>query len=231
MRSHLVKYQTIYLAISALMQSISLGIYLSLIATYIDQEKTFIEIYRTLGNWNILLFTSIISVIFNIWIIFVSKSIQSQDKAQIINQILQNSSKALVYPSNRKHIRAIVTVCNYKKNTRKTTYAYNISASPERTAEYDIYFGITGEAIQKKVTVAKNLPYNHIDTYTEPHKTLVEPNLKCVLAAPIFSKNNPDHVVGVLAFDSCDNLDAMKFNTFESKEIAQSWADILSHLM
>lgn len=232
-RVHFVRYQFIYVALSSLVQAITLGIYISLVSTSIQEKKGFLQSLQALGNWNALLLLAIGMVVFNIWIIHASRSIQAYDKTRIINQILEISSRTLVYPNfnNKKHIRAIVTVCNYKKKTRKTTYSYNITASPERTAEYAIDFGVTGKAIQLKVAVAEGLPTNHIETYEEKHKALVEPTLKCILAAPIFSKNDPDYVVGVLAFDSCDDLSTTRFNSNESKVIAQSWADILSHLM
>jgi hypothetical protein len=226
-----LKHKFLYTTISSFGQAIFLGFYINFFST--EFEKNNIKSFQTLGAWNILLFLTIGLLIFNIWIESADKSHQSKNRTQIINKILENACKALVSPNhnNSKHIRAIITICDYKKGKRKTTYSYNISASPERTAEYDIYFGVTGKAIRDKVVVAEELPNDHIDSYPERHKVFVDSKLKCVLAAPIFSLNNPDDVVGVLAFDSQNNLKTLKFDTSESKEIAQSWADILSHLM
>jgi hypothetical protein len=231
MRSHITKHKIIYLSCSSLLKSITLGIYLSLFSTNITQGYEFFKVFELLKTWNFFLLATIGLVFFDIWITNVSKTVQSEEKTALVNKILEMSSRSLVYPHKNRHIRAIVTICNFKKKTRKTTFSYNITASPERTAEYDIHFGVTGEAIIGKTAIAKGLPENHFETYSEKEKKIVEPMLRCVLAAPIFSINNPDKVIGVLAFDSLNELKVAGFDTPASKEIAQSWADILSHMI
>ena len=52
-----------------------------------------------------------------------------------------------------------------------------------------------------------------------------------MLAAPIFSNRNREKVVGILAFDSMESIEKMKFDTDKSKEIAQSWADIFTNIV
>ena len=75
------------------------------------------------------------------------------------------------------------------------------------------------------------MPDNHISTYSEQNAKYVDPNLKCVLAAPIFSAYDRSKVIAVLAFDSNETLQKMKFDTKRSREIAQMWADTLTHVI
>jgi len=228
MHAHIAKYKTVYISSSSLVKAITLGIYISLFSVKIVNAHNFFHVFILLGTWNLFLVATICFVFFDIWISNASKTLLSENRTILINKILEMACRSLVFPDKNKHIRAIITMCNYNKNIRKTTYSYNIIAAPERTAEYGIFFGVTGQAIKDKTVVAKELTANHKATYTEKEKKLVEPRLQGVLAAPIFSRNNMDNIIGVLAFDSCNDFKTMKFDSYESKEIAQSWADIVS---
>ncbi len=229
--NHLQKFNFIINAFITLVQAILLGLYVNLFNNQIVETKDVVKTIYNLGNWNFI----IIGITFFIYLqIKISskeiKTIQSI-KRKVVERILESACKSLIYPENTKHIRAIITICNYKTKKRETVYAYNVLADPERTAIYDIDFGITGEAFLKRIPVSKELPSNHIKDYKEEDQTMVAKELRSVLAAPIFANNNSRIVIAVLAFDSFESMESVKFNSRESMQIAQSWADTLSEIL
>jgi hypothetical protein len=93
-------------------------------------------------------------------------------------------------------------------------------------------FGITGEAFLTRSVVGRSLPPDHMTTYPATIQPLIYAELKCVLAAPIFDANDENGpLLGILAFDSSESLATMRFGTREVKDIAQSWADIVSDIL
>lgn len=214
-----------------MIQSIMLGIYLAIYSDRIIKGDTLIVAFINLKYFNIFLAVSTILTFLQIYLGFLGKKQDEGEKEQLVNSILQAACNSLIYPNSNLHIRAIITKCDYKNKIRKTCYAYNIESNPERTAIYDLDFGVTGQAILKKIPIAEALPENHVSTYSEENGKYVDPDLKCVLAAPIFSAFDKSHVIAVLAFDSCETLQKMKFDTKKSREIAQMWADALTHII
>jgi len=204
---------------------------LSLIAGKIGDGHSLIESIQEVKNSYIYICILIICLILQIYIEQLMKKYTKKSKEELVNSILKVACDSFIYPHSNYNIRAIITVCDYKRLKRKTAYSYNILTSPEKFAEYDLYFGITGETIKKKIPIAQALSDNHMETYDERTKAYVEPRLKCVLAAPIFSNRDHERVVGVLAFDSMESIEKMKFDTDKSKEIAQSWADIFTNIV
>jgi hypothetical protein len=227
----IIKYKVIFITILSIMETIILGIYLSLIANKIGEGYSLFASIQKVNNSYIYIFVLIICLILQIYIEQMMKKHSRKSKEELVNSILKVACDSFVYPHSNYNIRAIITVCDYRRSKRKTVYSYNILASPEKFAEYDLYFGITGEALKKKIPIAQALNDDHIETYDEETKNYVEPRLKCVLAAPIFSNRNREKVVGILAFDSMESIEKMKFDTDKSKEIAQSWADIFTNIV
>ena len=227
----IIKYKVIFITILSIMETIILGIYLSLIANKIGEGYSLFASIQKVTNSYIYIFVLIICLILQIYIEQMMKNHSRKSKEELVNSILKVACDSFVYPHSNYNIRAIITVCDYRRSKRKTVYSYNILASPEKFAEYDLYFGITGEALKKKIPIAQALNDDHIETYDEETKNYVEPRLKCVLAAPIFSNRNREKVVGILAFDSMESIEKMKFDTDKSKEIAQSWADIFTNIV
>ena len=205
MKNHLANNRITYTIIISMAQSILLGIYLSVYSDKIVNGFSIISAVIELKGYNILLIVSVALFVFQIYFGVLERSKDSDDKEKLVNSILKAACNTLVYPENDLHIRAIITLCDYKKNTRTTAYSYNIEFAPERTATYSIDFGITGQAVLKKIPIAEALPENHISNYSEENRRYVEPDLKCVLAAPIFSLNNRSKVIAVLAFDSIEH--------------------------
>lgn len=230
MKHFLIKYKTAIELILTFLESIILGIYLAIVSgNIIDGDSFFYAFFKTKGSWFYIL-VAVILFILQLYLSISSSREMSSKKKDIINSILQVACRSLIYPHNY-HIRAIITECDYKKNTRKTTFGYNIGISPERFAEYAINFGVTGKAFSAKRPIAEVLPTDHISTYDSHHQAIVEERLKCVLAAPIFKSAEDNTVIGILAFDSIEPINKMKFDTDASKELAQNWADIISNIL
>lgn len=231
MNKFLFKYKMAISLILSLIESILLGIFLSLIAENLNNNQSLFESINNVKGSYIYIILTILCFGLHIYVESSNKNKHNLRNQTLINEILKSACDAFIYPDKSRHIRAIVTMCDYKNNIRKTIYGYNINASPERVATYDLYFGVTGEAVKRRIPVAQSLESNHIETYEDREKSMVEPRLQCVLAAPIFSQTDKEKVIGVLAFDSMETIDTVRFDTDYSKELAQSWADILSAII
>lgn len=230
-RNYIKKNILLCQVIITILQSIAFGVYLSIYSNQLIKGKNFFEIIFLLKPYNFWLFLVIFSIIMQIYFAKITDNSKKQKEIELINQILESACKSLIYQEPHKHIRAIVTICDYKIKKRRTVYSYNISANPERTAEYDIFFGVTGKAIYNKIPIAEELPDNHMELYDSNNSKYIAKEVKSILAAPIFSLDVPEKVIGVLSFDSFEKMEVMRFNSSISKELAQSWADILSHLI
>lgn len=230
MKEHLVRYEKAYCTIVACIQAVMLGLYLNHFGKEFENSNDLFRTLLEIKGWNILLGVVLLLLVFQIWINVASKHLLKSSKEQVINKILEAACNALIYPHMKRHIRAIVTICDYKKQTRRTIYSFNIEADPERTAEYDLYFGVTGETVRRMIPLASKLDEEHVKEHSVMLRNTVVENLKCVLAAPILDRAGKK-VVAVIAFDSCETIETMKFDTNISKRIAQSWADILSVLI
>lgn len=226
-----MKVNSIITTTLALVQAIFLGIYINVATDYFLKYKGILLSIIKLDSWNLLIILSIILLYFQIHLSLKVDKRTEELKKKLINEILKNAAKSLIYPHSKRHIRAIITMVNKKKNKRETKYAYNILIDPEKYASYDLYFGVAGEAFKKKIPVASQLASNHIDSYDENHKNIVSPALRSILAVPIFSTKEKNNVIGILAFDSFDDIKLTKFDTDESKQLAQSWANVISELL
>lgn len=214
-----------------MIQSIMLGLYLAVYSDRIINGDSLIAALINLKYFNLFLALYAILFLFQVYLGFWERKQNESEKEKLVNSILKAACNTLIYPNSNLHIRAIITMCDYKRKIRKTYYAYNIESNPERTAVYDLDFGVTGQAILKRIPIAEALPENHVNTYSEKNRKYVDPDLKCVLAAPIFSAHDKSQVIAVLAFDSNETLKNMKFDTKKSREIAQMWADVLTHIV
>ncbi len=208
------------------------GFYINLLSGgYRDYQRIWTAI-QSLGSWNFLVFLAFFLFLFQIYLSYLPYKDIKTLKKRIIEQILEAASRSLIYPNKDMHIRAVITICDYKKNIRRTTYSYNIQADPERTATFPIDFGVTGEALRIRAAVSKSLPRNHILTYPQDVQLVIAPELRCVLAVPIFDPRNPaGNIIGILAFDSFERIKNIEFDKRESKVIAQSWADVISEVL
>jgi len=228
MEKIIYRYKSIISVFITIVQTVVFGIYLSLIASYINNGGTVQEaIFKVPYAFGFISFL-VLCISIQIYSEYSStKSINTKNK-RLTDEILQSACETFIYPHKHYHIRAMITMCDYKRNIRKVIYSYNVKASPERDAEYDIDFGVTGEALRKKIPIAQELEDDHITKYDQRHQLVVEPRLKSILAAPIFSIYEREKVIGVLAFDSMEPLERIRFNTDSSKELAQAWADIIA---
>lgn len=231
MKKFLIRHRPIVTFVLSLAESVLIGIWGSLIAGKILEGISFFESVKSIPSSRGFISLIFIIIIIHIYIEILCAVSDKQAKAKLVNSILKEACDSYIYPHKEYHIRSMITVCDYRRMKRKVIYSYNIIASPERFGEYDISFGVTGKAWSRRCPVAEELKRDHMDHYAPNIKQFVESRLKCVLAAPIFSKTEKGKVIAVLAFDSMETLDTMKFDSDKSKEIAQSWADILSNII
>lgn len=233
MQEFIKKNYKVILALSSFLIVIFIGIYVNLLTTELNVPNTnFIEAVKKLNLWNILLIFSLFLYLYQIRVSKLPYNSIIEKKKQIIEDILRAACISLIYPNLDLHIRAVITICDYVQSIRITKYSYNIEADPERTAIFPIDFGVTGEALMKRAAVAKPLSRAHKATYPENVKDVIADPLKCVLAVPIFdSRNERAPVIGILAFDSFENITTVGFSNRESYKIAQMWADLISKLI
>lgn len=196
------------------------------------EEQHFSDAIKALGLYNFLPFILIILIV--VQVILSTRPYRTMGKIQrfLVNKILETACKSLIHPHETRHIRAIVTLVDYSDRTnpkRKTAYTYNAEADPERYGVYPVDFGITGEAFKMKSVIVKELPKKHYETYDENTKKNVLPQIRTIMAAPIYSDDH--QLIGILAFDSTLSLATVKFDTNHARSIAQSWADILGFII
>jgi len=185
-----------------------------------------------LGMWNLLPFVAMGILALNLYIGALPSLSLNRVRKQLIEDILASACRSLIRPNFSRHIRAIITICDYRQGCRRTTYTYNVRADPERTASFPFDFGVTGEAYTVKAAVARELPDNHLETYSPEIRPLIYPQLRCVLAVPLFNPLDPaGRLLGILAFDTAESMQTMRFDNREVKDLAQSWGDLISQLL
>lgn len=220
------------LTIITLLVACITGLYINLLTNKID-NKTFRATIIELSWWNLLILIVVVLVLLQNYIQNIPKKYLTQKKDSLISLILEAACNTLIYPETTLHIRAIVTLCcDDKTGQRETKYTFNAESDPERVAAYPNEFGITGEAFTKKSVVIKQLKVTHHKTYGDETKKHILPQVRTILAAPLLKSNNiKDEPLGVLAFDSINTIEELKWNKIQVRKIAQEWADILSKLL
>ena len=228
-----VLFQSIQVVITLAIAMIS-AFYINLITNQypLGKGQHLSDVIKTLGLYNFLPFALVILIF--VQVVLSTRPYRTMGKIQrfLVNKILENACKSLIHPHETRHIRAIVTLVDFSDKTnpkRKTAYTYHAEADPERYGVYPVGFGITGEAFQMKSVIVKELPKEHYDLYDENTKKNVLPQIKTVMAAPIYSDNHK--LIGILAFDTTLPLSTVKFDTNLARSIAQSWADILGFII
>jgi len=227
----LLKHNQTILTITLILISGLIGLYINWFTKQPD-NNTFISNIQNLSWKNLLLVLTVALLVFHVHTLNVPKKITKSKQKSLVSSILESASKSLIYPNLDLHIRAIVTVCDNKTNKRVTCYNYNTESDPERVAEFEKEFGVTGEAFTKKSVVLKQLKATHHKDYDTRTQNNVLPQIKTVLAAPILKSNNTeDEPFGILAFDSMQTIQELYWNKREIRTIAQEWADILSEIL
>jgi hypothetical protein len=234
MKNFFYKHYIIIQGLLSFTLAILIGFYTELLSSQLSQNPqiTLKVAIEALGLRNLLFIFSVLIFAFQIYLNSIPIKTIRDSKKRIIEEILEAACRSLIYPNKNLHIRAIVTLCDHKKGIRQTMYSYNTRPDPERVAIFPIDFGVTGEAYKTRTVVARQLPDDHISTYPDEVKSSVATDLKSVLALPIL---NPDNfrapLLGILAFDSCEKIDTIGFNSRESFDIAQSWADLIGEVL
>ena len=225
--------QSIQFILTLIIAMIS-AFYINLITNQypLSEGQNLLVIIKSLGIYNILPLSLIILIYIQIVLSIQPYRTMGKIQNYLVNKILENSCKSLIHPHETRHIRAIITLVDFSdKNNprRKTAYSYNAEADPERYGVYPADFGITGEAFKTKSVIVKELPKEHHEMYDENTKKNVLPQIKTVMAAPIYSETQK--LIGILAFDTTLALSTVKFNSNLARSIAQSWADIIGFII
>lgn len=209
------------------------GFYINIFTSNIITKSTdIIKVVEDLGNWNLLLVAGVLGVIIQTYLSIVPKIIIENFGAQLIDHVLQAATMSLGFHRKDASIRAIVTLLDKSGTTRRTRYYFNTRPDPERTAAFPAEFGVTGEALIHKKVVASELSEDHMDSYTPEIRELILPELKSIIAAPIFLPDTRNlGPIGVLAFDSTEPISKTKFNSRKAKDVVQSWADLLGEIL
>lgn len=221
-------------SILSFMNLFFIGIYINIltIKIYTNPINKLIEVMWSLGSWNILLIMGFGSIILHIYLLSIPQDTVKRIGSKLIESVLEAACSSLIYHRKDLSIRAIVTLVDKSSRTRTTRFSYNIRPDPERTATFPIEFGVTGEAIINRMVVAKELPEDHMNTYPLKIRRLILPELKCVLAAPIYLPEDREAgPIGVLAFDSTDPISKSNFDSRQAKDVAQAWADIVGTIL
>lgn len=228
-----VLFQSLQVVFTLVVAIIS-AFYINLITNQypLKEGQSFSDALKSLGLYNLLPFILLLLILAQV--ILSTRPYRTMGKIQrfLVRKILETACKSLIHPHETRHIRAIVTLVDYSDKSnpkRKTAYTYNAEADPERYGIYPVDFGITGEAFRTKSVIVKELPKKHYDTYDEDTKKNVLPQIRTIMAAPIYSDS--DELIGILAFDTTLSLSTVKFDTSHARSIAQSWADILGFII
>jgi hypothetical protein len=153
----------------------------------------------------------------------------------LIVDVLRTACKSIIYPQIDFIIRAVIVKLDYQKKIRTTIYSYNARPDPENVVVLDLDFGIIGHCIKSKHPVYQRLYEGHNLTYPKHIQGKISPELRGVIAAPIFDyRDNNHNFSAVLAFDLLEkdgvkfDFDSLNFKSREFLDIAQSWAEIIS---
>lgn len=237
MRKILIKNNFVLQILITLLVAIVVGFYINLITgLYLEKIKepgsTIFSTIKELDWWNILGFLIILLIIFQLYLQNLSRQYVTTNINDIIVCILETSCKSLIYPHDSKHIRAIITICDNKRNLRYTKYTYNAESDPERVAEFPLDFGITGKSYKSKSVILEELPVRHHKLYSDKTKDNILASVRTILAAPLLNPDNlNENPIGILAFDSILSISELNWDSIKIRKIAQEWGDIIAKLL
>ncbi len=210
------------------------GIYVNLITTIINADPTrnITQLIGEMKIWNILPVIGFIALLLQTYIQLNPRLLYIDSTKRLIESVLEPACRSLSISRKNRTIRVIVTMINKDKKTRTTRFTYNMRPDPERTGTYPIDFGVCGIAILNGNAVMNELPPNHMSTYPPEVRPFILPELKWVLAAPIFLPEKSDAgPIGVLAFDGTEPWSTVELDSRQAKDIVQAWADVIGELL
>ena len=127
MKTHIIKNRVIYSIIITGIQTILVGILVALYSNELINGNDLLESFNNSKRYFFLLLVVLTLFLFQVYLGIIERNHIMTEKEQIVNDILRAACFSLLYPHNNLHIRAIITVCDYKNNIRKTKYYYNIA--------------------------------------------------------------------------------------------------------
>ena len=210
--------------VSAVGIALATGIWGGFFVYYLTEKQLGIyDAILSLEWWNLLIVVSMVLIIINT---------KSKSNKEFVCKLLDSMIMAVKSNNSNWDLRSTILMCNYRKKQKIVQYYSSAFAySPERTAVLPLDFGVTGHAIFNKHVIIKELPINHIDTYSNGVKKYISPEINFIIAAPIFHNKKTNHVIGVLAFDSFSPMTNVNIDEKILKEMAQQFADTFSILL
>lgn len=230
----LARHFTIVQSALALLSPCLIGLYISIFGNALRTIPSagFPEIFNLLGYWNALLVVGSGSIVLQTYLSTIPRTTLKRIGDNLMKNGLEAACISLTYRQKDMNIRAIVTLVDKSGSTRTTRYSHNVRPDPERTATFPVNFGITGKAFTKRMVVAQDVRPDHMSRYPPEIQPMILPELRCVLAAPIYTTEQREAVpIGVLAFDSTEPLSETKFDTRTAKDVAQAWADLIGDIL
>jgi hypothetical protein len=228
--SHIVYVQ----GFLSLLLALDIGLYVNIITIKLSSipSHSFLDAFWEIRSWNALILLALLIIIIQSTLLSAPQKTFREIGSRLIEDVLAAACASLKYHNKDINLRAIVTIIDKSGRTRTTKYSYNVRPDPERTATFPVGFGVTGEAIINRKVIAQELPPNHMETYHKEIRKLILPELKTVLAAPIYLPDKRESgPIGVLAFDSTDDFSKTLFESRNAKDIAQAWADIIGDIL
>lgn len=204
-----------------------------LLAGAAEEHYSFLDAFKKLGYVNLLFFTVLALSGLSAYVTSIKPlSCYEMEKKELIESILKNACDSLKLNKNL-HVRAIVSIPDYKQKTRTITYACYIRSDPEwANRKLDLYLGIVGEVFRDRKIVARNISAEDQDQYPEGAKIAILPNLKSILAVPVTDSTDPGgELLGVLNFDSTEDISKAGLDTPQSAEIVNEWALLIGKIL
>lgn len=226
-----IRHRTIVTLVLSFVVASAGGVYVNMWTTALASDPSIATCAKTVGRWHIMVLVAALAMFAQYRISSVEDSRYANLAGRLIDEVLAAASRSLVFPRKNRNLRAIVTIADQSHETRTTRYAYHVEPDPERTATFPIYFGITGEAMRDRRVVVQGLEPDHVSGYDPITAPKILPDLRSVLAAPLYSFGDQSReTIGVLAFDSVNTVKELQLDNREMIELAQAWADIVAVL-
>lgn len=207
------------------------SIYVNLLTNGFQQGNIIPAIY-SLGWNNIWGMATLLTFLLQIGIASLEE-VPIVDREKSLKILLEAAARSIAYPHDVEGLDIRIFCHIADKNIKalrpqaKWTHHYSdddITAIPYSGTGADKF--IISKAFNKKRIIAENLPLDHISDYPEELKTQIKPQIRCVLAAPIWGFDNPSSTpLGTISIDSIKPLQETGFDTSDAKDIIKLIAE------
>jgi hypothetical protein len=234
LQSLVVNHYMVVQSLVSITSIIFIGIYINIVTNKLAEQPfgQVLNIILNLGFSNIFLLIGFTATLLSVYIASFPPTLLNKIGRKLIDDILEAACKSLTSQNNNANVRAIVMLIDNSTKTRTTYFSYNTRPDPERNATLEVKFGVMGKSLIERRVIFQELPSDHIDTYPSEIRSLILPDLKWVLSAPIYlpekQKAGP---IGVLAFDGTDLPSVIGLDNRHVMDVSQAWADIIGEIL